>query len=133
MPYKGHKTITVKESLFKELERVWKEKGQNKYRSFSSWVSELLGYVLERDGIIRLCAPYLQSVGADDNILYIKDHKLKKIAEISIKHSNLYCNICRSEYCIHTAFSIAIPEVARIINNHMNLAIKHAETDGLSK
>jgi len=133
MPYKGHKTITVRESIFRTLDQLWKEKGQNKYRSFSSWINELLTYVIERNVIIQLVSPYLEPIGANRDTVYIKDHKRNKMAEIIVKNSRLYCKLCRTDYCIHIAFSVALPEVAIILNTHLNLAEKLDETDMLSK
>jgi hypothetical protein len=56
----------------------------------------------------------LSKVGYEDDILFIRDTKLGKTAEIYLRDRSRYCNVCESKDCVHIHYALALPEVAKL-------------------
>jgi hypothetical protein len=108
----GKEVITVE--VFKETYDAMKAVATKKHWSTKDYINTVLLEAIERDKFLQSYAPSLSKVGYEDNILFIRDAKLGKTAEISLRDRCLYCNICDSKDCVHIHYAFALPEVAKL-------------------
>jgi len=116
MPTKGFKSITVKEEVYNNYKKIVEE--LNRMSSSKVTLSELIEWLLE---IHTTWSPqYLRLSRWGGNIsdgkISLMDSKEAKIVQVQVKENSLYCLSCKSEQCIHTGFTYALPEVSRYLN-----------------
>jgi hypothetical protein len=108
----GKEVITVE--IFKETYDAMKAIATKKRWSTKEYINTVLLETIERDKFLRSYAPSLSKVGYEDDILFIRDAKLGKTAEIYLRDRALYCNICDSRDCVHIHYAFALPEMAKL-------------------
>ena len=108
----GKDVITVE--IFRETYEVMKSVAERKRWNTKEYINSVLKDAIERDKFLQAYAPFLLKVGYEGNILFIKDSKLGKTAEIYLREQTLYCNICESSDCIHIHYTLALPEAAKL-------------------
>jgi hypothetical protein len=108
----GKEVITVE--IFKETYEAMKFIATRKRWSAKEYINTVLMEAIERDKFLQSYAPSLSKVGYEDDILFIRDIKLGKTAEIYLRDRSLYCNVCESKDCVHIHYALALPEVAKL-------------------
>ena len=108
----GKEVITVE--IFKETYDAMKFIATRRRWSAKDYINTVLMEAIERDKFLNSYAPTLSRVGYQDNILFIRDAKLGKTAEIFLRDRSLYCNVCKSKDCVHIHYALALPEVATL-------------------
>lgn len=108
----GKEIITVE--IFKETYDAMKLIATRKRWSAKDYINTVLIEAIERDKFLHSYSPSLSRVGYQDNILFIRDAKLGKTAEIFLRDRSLYCNVCESKDCVHIHYALALPEVAKL-------------------
>ena len=108
----GKEVITVE--IFKETYNAMKVVAARKRWSAKDYINTVLMEAIERDKFLRSYAPSLSKVGYEDDILFIRDTKLGKTAEIYLRDRSLYCSVCESNDCVHIHYALALPEVAKL-------------------
>jgi hypothetical protein len=108
----GKEVITVE--IFKETYDAMKLIATRKRWSAKDYINTVLMEAIERDKFLHSYAPSLSRVGYQDNILFIRDTKVGKTAEIFLRDRSLYCNVCESRDCVHIHYALALPEVAML-------------------
>lgn len=108
----GKEVITVE--IFKETYDVMKANAEKKHWNTKDLINTVLAEAIERDRFLQSYAPYLSKIGYEDNVLFIKDSKLGKTAEVYLRDRSLYCNICESKDCTHIHYALALPEVSKL-------------------
>jgi hypothetical protein len=108
----GKEVITVE--IFKETYDAMKVIATRKRWSAKDYINTVLMEAIERDKFLRSYAPSLSKVGYEDDILFIRDIKLGKTAEIYLRDRSLYCNVCDCKDCVHIHYALALPEVAKL-------------------
>jgi hypothetical protein len=108
----GKEVITVE--IFKETYDAMKVIATRKRWSAKDYINTVLMEAIERDKFLRSYAPSLSKVGYEDDILFIRDIKLGKTAEIYLRDRSLYCNVCECKDCVHIHYALALPEVAKL-------------------
>ena len=108
----GKEVITVE--IFKETYDAMKVIATRKRWSAKDYINTVLVEAIERDKFLQSYAPSLSKVGYEDDILFIRDIKLGKTAEIYLRDRSLYCNVCECKDCIHIHYALALPEVAKL-------------------
>jgi hypothetical protein len=108
----GKEVITVE--IFKETYDAMKVIATRKHWSTKDYINSVLMESIERDKFLRSYAPSLSKVGYEDDILFIRDIKLGKTAEIYLRDRSLYCNVCECKDCVHIHYALALPEVAKL-------------------
>lgn len=108
----GKEVVTVE--IFKETYDLMKAIAAKKHWNTKDYINTVLAETIERDRFLQAYAPYLFKVGYEDNILFIKDSRLGKTAEIYLRDKALYCNVCKSKDCVHIHYTLALPEVAKL-------------------
>ena len=108
----GKEVITVE--IFKQTYDVMKATATKKRCNTKDYINTVLAEAIERDKFLHKYAPFLSKIGFDDNILFVRDTKLSKTAEIYLRDRTLYCNICESNDCIHIHYALALPEITKL-------------------
>jgi len=108
----GKEVITVE--IFKETYDVMKATAGKKRWNTKDYINTVLTEAIERDKFLQTYAPFLSKIGFEDNILFVKDSKLGKTAEVYLRDRTLYCNVCNSKDCLHIHYALALPETAKL-------------------
>jgi hypothetical protein len=108
----GKEVITVE--IFKETYDAMKVVAARKRWSAKDYINTVHMEAIERDKFLRSYSPSLSKVGYEDDILFIRDTKLGKTAEIYLRDRSQYCNVCESKDCVHIHYALALPEVAKL-------------------
>lgn len=108
----GKEVITVE--IFKETYDVMRVKAEKKRWNTKDYINTVLIEVIEKDKFLQSYAPSLAKIGYENDILFIRDAKLSKTAEVYLRDRALYCNICESKDCVHIHYALALPEVAKL-------------------
>jgi hypothetical protein len=108
----GKEVITVE--IFKETYDVMKATASKKRWNTKDYINTVLTEAIERDKFLQTYAPFLSKIGFEDNILFVRDAKLGKTAEVYLRDRTLYCNVCDSKDCMHIHYALALPETAKL-------------------
>lgn len=116
MPDRGFKTITVTAQLYEQV----KQKAKKEKKSAASYVSEILVNMFYVDERFANYVPMLELVALEANEVIIRDNKKGRIAEVMAKRADdgklrLYCALDSTDYCPHTAFAGALPQVSSAV------------------
>ena len=112
MPERGFKTITVTTQLYQQVQQ--RAKKENK--SAASFVSEALAIMLYVEDKFANYVPFLQLISIDNDEVIMRDNKKDRIFGVRAKASDngkvrFYCEMDETDYCPHTAFAGALPQV----------------------
>ena len=114
------KTVSLRTELIERIEKVREAKQEGKTRKIplGTMVEDLLLPELERNEALRHYAPFLEQVGIEDNVIFLKDNRLLKIVELRVRDGDLYCDHDRSKSCVHIGFAWSIPRVYKVMREH---------------
>jgi hypothetical protein len=121
LPYRGFKTITIKENLHDNLESLWKEdKKKPADQSFSSYVSNMLASTIEYYTDMRRYGPFLELKYSDESMISLYDYRINEPVTVHLdtKRKVLRCDKDKRTDCLHVGFCFAIPEVFRVLVQH---------------
>ncbi|MGI0020297.1 MAG: hypothetical protein ACREAY_07480 [Nitrososphaera sp.] len=108
----GKEVVTVE--IFKDTYDTMKSTAEKMRWNTKEYINSVLSEALERDKFLQTYAPYLSRVGYQENILFIRDAKKTKTAEVFLKDRALYCGLCESKDCVHIHYAFVLPEVAKM-------------------
>ncbi|WP_337861482.1 hypothetical protein [Nitrososphaera sp.] len=108
----GKEVVTVE--IFKETYDMMKASAERMRWNTKEYINSVLAEALDRDKFLQAYAPFFSKVGYQDNILFIRDAKAGKTAEVYLKDRSLYCGLCESKDCMHIHYAFALPEVAKM-------------------
>ena len=100
--------------IFKETYEVMKRNAAKRRWNTKNYINAVLVEAIEREKFLKAYAPSLSKLGYEDNILFIRDAKQGKTAEIFFRDRSLYCNVCESNDCVHIHYALALPEISRV-------------------
>lgn len=112
MSERGFRTITVSTQLYRRVqERAKKEK-----KPLATFVSDVLINMLYVDEQFANYVPLLELVALEADRVIIRDNKKDKITDVRVRKAEkgkveLYCTLDSTDYCQHTAFAAALPQV----------------------
>ena len=108
----GKEVVTVE--IFKDTYDTMKSTAEKMRWNTKEYINSVLAEALERDKFLQAYAPYLSKVAYQENILFIRDAKKNKTAEVFLKDRALYCGLCESKDCVHIHYAFVLPEVAKL-------------------
>lgn len=111
----GKEVITVE--IFKQTYDTMKANAAKKHWNTKDYINIILSEAIEHDKFLQTYAPFLSKVGYEENILFIKDSKKNKTAEVYLRDRALFCNLCEEKDCVHIHYALALPEVAKLYLN----------------
>ena len=119
MPDRGFKTITVSSQLYQRVQQ--KAKKENK--SAASFVSEILQIMLYVEEKFANYVPFLELVSLETDEVIMRDNKKDRIVGVKARSSDggkvkFYCELDdNTDYCPHTAFAAALPQVRNALRH----------------
>jgi hypothetical protein len=108
----GKEVVTVE--IFKDTYDTMKSTAEKMRWNTKEYINSVLAEALERDKFLQAYAPYLSRVAYQENILFIRDVKKNKTAEVFLKDRALYCGLCESKDCVHIHYAFVLPEVTKM-------------------
>ncbi|MGH9991222.1 MAG: hypothetical protein ACREBU_05170 [Nitrososphaera sp.] len=108
----GKEVITVE--IFKDTYDIMRSTAEKKRWNTKDYINTVLKEAIEREKFLLAYAPFLLKVGYEGNVLFIKDSKAGKTAEIFLRDRTLYCNVCESRDCTHIHYALALPEISKL-------------------
>ncbi len=108
----GKEVVTVE--IFRETYEVMKSSAEKKRWNTKNYINVVLKDSIAREKFLQAYAPYLLKIGYEGNILFIKDSRIGKTAEIFLRDRVLYCSVCDSKDCLHIHYALALPEIANL-------------------
>ena len=110
-------TITVTTQLYRRVQ----ESAKKENKKAASFVAEVLETMLYVEDKFSNYVPFLELISLDDNEVIIRDNKKDRIVGVKAKSSDggkikFYCEMDdNTDYCPHTAFAAALPQVRNAI------------------
>lgn len=117
MPQRGFRTITVTEQLYQQV----KQRAKKENKKTATFVSEILEIMLYVEEKFSNYVPFLELISLGDNEVVIRDNKKDRIVGVRAKADDdgkikFYCEMDdNTDYCPHTAFAAALPQVRNAI------------------
>jgi hypothetical protein len=112
MPDRRFRTITVSAQLYQQVqERAKKEK-----RPLAAFVSDILQVMLYIEERFSNYVPFLELVSLGGDEVVIRDNKKDRIVGVKARAADggkikFWCELDATDYCQHTAFAAALPQV----------------------
>lgn len=116
MPRKGYKSITVKESVYKEVEETFeRDKAMLEHEgvgSLSSYVTKILANHLRDSDNSRL-----KHFNIYESVIRIQDTKLRRLIDVDYRKGEMFCGLCHSTECLHTGYAWGIYRQYRTLHS----------------
>ena len=116
MPDRGFRTVTVTEAIYEQV----KQRAKEENKSAASFVTEALEVMLYVEEKFSKYVPFLQLISLDNDEVIIRDNKKDRIFGVKARSGDagkvrFYCEMDETDYCPHTAFAAALPQVRNAI------------------
>jgi hypothetical protein len=117
MQERGYTTVTISKQLYHQLQQGAKKENK-KVASYASELMETMIFVEEK---FRNYVPFLELISLSDNEVVMRDNKMDKIVGVKAKAADngkvrFYCEADdNADYCPHTSFAAAIPQVRKAL------------------
>jgi hypothetical protein len=114
---RGYTTVTVSKQLYRQLQ----ERAKKENKKVATYASELMETMLYVEEKFLNYVPFLELVSLNDNEVIIRDSKNDRIVGVKAKAADggkikFYCELDdNTDYCPHTAFAAALPQVRNAI------------------
>jgi hypothetical protein len=108
------RTVKIQVEVYKKLEDLMRKENPTikKRLGVKNKVSKLASMYVEKAEIYERRKPFLHKVNVINNLMYVKDDKTNITGEVELSYANdkvdvikIYCNTCKTDYCMHTAFA----------------------------
>ena len=112
MPDRRFRTITVSAQLYQQVQ----EKARKEKRALASFVSDILQVMLYIEDRFSNYAPFLELISLGEDEVVVRDNKKDRIVGVKARAADggkvkFYCELDATDYCQHTAFAAALPQV----------------------
>ena len=112
MPDRRFRTITVSAHLYQQVQ----EKAMKEKKPLATFVSDALQVLLYIEDKFSNYAPFLELISLGEDEVVVRDNKKDRIVGVKAKSADggkvkFYCELDASDYCPHTAFAAALPQV----------------------
>jgi len=116
MPDRGFRTITVTEPIYEQV----KQRAKKEHKSAATYVSEILQVMLYIEDRFSNYAPFLELISLGEDEVVVRDNKKDRIVGVKTKSADggkvkFYCELDATDYCQHTAFAAALPQVRKAL------------------
>ena len=116
MAERGFTSITISKQLYHEIQDRAKKEGK-KAASYATEIIETMFYVEDRYSKV---VPLLKLISMGDGEVIVRDSKLDRIVGVKTKTADggkvrFFCQLDNTDYCPHTAFAAALPQVRNAI------------------
>lgn len=115
MPKEGFKSITVSETVFQRFNEAYNASKEmlaaRGIRSVSGYIGHMLSERMRESDVVEAHPPRIRKISADDDRVVLMDSKLNRVAEVAVRDGALFCQLCKTDKCLHVGFAYALPEV----------------------
>jgi len=116
LPESGFTTITISRQLHREIEQGAREENKKVAR----YASELMETMLYVEATFSNFTPMFKIISMGNGEVIVRDNKIDRIVGVKTKaaedgKSKFYCELDNTDYCPHTAFAAALPQVRNAI------------------
>ena len=99
-----------------QLYQQVQEKVKKEKKPLAGFVSDILEVMLYIEDRFSNYAPFLELISLGHDEVVVRDNKKDRIVGVKAKSSDggkvkFYCELDASDYCPHTAFAAALPQV----------------------
>lgn len=110
MPYKGWKTITIREDVYQKLERYLETNEEALSEMKVETTSDLIDLAFEN--LPNKVKPRFEHFNVCEDHATILDRQLgNRLINVYIKDHKLWCELDESYGCIHVGYAYSIPKV----------------------
>ena len=118
MPDRRFRTITVSAQLYQQVQ----EKAKKEKKPLAGFVSDILEVMLYIEDRFSNYAPFLELISLGEDEVVVRDNKKDRIVGVKAKSADggkvrFYCELDATDYCQHTAFAAALPQVRNAIRH----------------
>ena len=118
MPDRRFRTITVSAHLYQQVQ----EKAKKEKKPLATFVSDALQVLLYIEDKFSNYAPFLELISLGEDEVVVRDNKKDRIVGVKAKSADggkvkFYCELDASDYCPHTAFAAALPQVRNALRH----------------
>ena len=118
MPDRRFRTITVSAQLYQQVQ----EKAKKEKKPLATFVSDALQVLLYIEDKFSNYAPFLELISLGEEEVVVRDNKKDRIVGVKAKSADggkvkFYCELDASDYCPHTAFAAALPQVRNALRH----------------
>jgi len=126
-------TVAIFEPVYEKVKLAAEQKG----KTLQDYVNETLLMNVERDGFLKVFAPYLSLEYVTNNTIFLHDDKVNKTITIKLRYQDndsfddavqVFCETDNSLECLHVRFAMALPELMQL-----NLKRSKKHVDGKIK
>ena len=120
MPKNGYKSITIKDSIYDNFEKIYKKNKQKLLSergitSFAGYMTWILAKLMKKDPITSEHIPRFSVITMKDILeIIIKDNERDHIIRLTHRDAGddytLFCNYCDHFECIHVGFLYGSPQ-----------------------
>jgi hypothetical protein len=112
MPDRGFRTITVTDQIYEQV----KQRAKKEKKSVATFASQALEIMLFVEDKFSKYVPFLELISLDNDEVVVRDTKKDRIVGVKAKAAEggkvrFYCELDDTDYCPHTAFAAALPQV----------------------
>ena len=117
LPERGFTSITVSRQLYHEIE----ERARKENKKVARYASELMETMLYVEATFSNSTPLFKLVSMSSSEVIVRDNKIDRIVGVKAKATDggkvkFYCEMDdNTDYCPHTAFAAALPQVRNAI------------------
>lgn len=83
-------------------------------KELGGYINDILEDLVKKKRRFEELYPHLEKEGYTGTVLFIRDHKQNKRAEIYRYDDKIKCDLCNSFGCEHIYFAFTLPEIARL-------------------
>jgi hypothetical protein len=112
MPDRRFRTITVSAQLYQQVQ----ERAKREKRPLAAFVSDILQVMLYIEERFSNYVPFLELVSLGGDEVVVRDNKKDRIVGVKARAADggkikFWCELDATDYCQHTAFAAALPQV----------------------
>ena len=100
-----------------EIYKALTKEAEAKETSLRKHANEIFETHLDKSKFLSTYMPKFKLLAFEENILFIRDKKVNKTAEINYKDGLIHCNLCQKTLCYHVMYAMGLPEIARLQPN----------------
>lgn len=101
-------TVAIKDEIYDKA----KSRAIEKNITLVDYINDAILHTLDRETFLKNYAPHVEKISSGDTLV-LRDNKIKKIVEISIKDGKIHCTNDDID-CIHIHYALASQEIGRL-------------------
>ena len=119
MPKAGFRSITIKEELYDNVYALYQERKVNlRFAGINSFTGFCVNYmesIINSDKIFSKYMPKFEKISIETDRIILKDNQKNRIAEITVKNSGLFCELCKKDSCSHIGYCYSLHEFYEVV------------------